>query len=227
MSGWVKTRFLWRGQDKTNGGSCLVAWEKVQRPLEYGGLGVLNLEKLGWALKIRWLWAQKTDRPRPWDGFHLEAPRNAKALSNRSVISIVGNGERTMFWKDRWLNGKGIAEIAPNLLQIIPRRVANRRTVAAALNNRQWVADIRGELTVQVLEEYIQIWDQVEGIILQQGVPDMHKWNLTQSGEYSSKSAYAAFFFWFHTFCTLEELGSTTLQILHLADIQKPLLDSR
>lgn len=100
-----------------------------------------------------------------------------------------------MFWKDRWLNGKGIAEIAPNLLQIITRRVANRRTVAAALNNRQWVADIRGALTVQVLEEYIQIWDQVEGIILQQGVPDMHKWDLTQSGEYSSKSAYAAFYF--------------------------------
>ena len=59
----------------------------------------------------------------------------------------------------------------------------------------------------------------------------MHKWNLTQSGEYSSKSAYAAFFFWFHTFYTLEEnleeLGSTSLQITHLAGIQKPLLDSR
>jgi len=31
----------------------------VQRPLEYGGLGIHNLEKLGWALRIRWFWAQK------------------------------------------------------------------------------------------------------------------------------------------------------------------------
>jgi hypothetical protein len=36
--------FLWRGQEKANGGNCLVAWEKVQRPFEYGGLGIHNLE---------------------------------------------------------------------------------------------------------------------------------------------------------------------------------------
>ena len=52
--------FLWKGQEQANGGHCLVAWEKVQRPIEYGGLGIHNLELLGCALRIRWLWAQKT-----------------------------------------------------------------------------------------------------------------------------------------------------------------------
>lgn len=51
--------FLWKGHEQANGGSCLVAWEKVQRPLEFGGLGIHNLELLGWSLRIRWLWAQK------------------------------------------------------------------------------------------------------------------------------------------------------------------------
>ena len=51
--------FLWKGQEQANGGNCLVAWENVLRPLQYGGLGIHNLETLGWALRIRWLWAQK------------------------------------------------------------------------------------------------------------------------------------------------------------------------
>jgi hypothetical protein len=38
----------------------------------------------------------------------------------------------------------------------------NRRTVAEALNNRRWVVDIKGALTVQVLEVYLNIWDLVE-----------------------------------------------------------------
>jgi hypothetical protein len=35
------------GQEQVNGGNCPVAWESVQRPLEFGGLGVLNLELFG------------------------------------------------------------------------------------------------------------------------------------------------------------------------------------
>jgi hypothetical protein len=35
--------FVWKGQDKADGGSCLVAWEKVQT-LALGGLGILNLK---------------------------------------------------------------------------------------------------------------------------------------------------------------------------------------
>ena len=59
----------------SNGGNCLVSWERVHRPLEFGGLGIHNLEKLGWALRIRWLWAQKTDSSRPWVMWNLVSVR--------------------------------------------------------------------------------------------------------------------------------------------------------
>lgn len=79
--------FLWKGQEQANGGNCLVSWERVQRPLEYGGLGIHNLETLGLALRICWLWAQKTDPTQPWAGFHVQVPRNAQALFNMAVDS--------------------------------------------------------------------------------------------------------------------------------------------
>lgn len=40
----LRRGFIWKGCDKVNGGSCLVAWEKVQLPLDLDGLGILNLD---------------------------------------------------------------------------------------------------------------------------------------------------------------------------------------
>ncbi|GJN12241.1 hypothetical protein PR202_ga30536 [Eleusine coracana subsp. coracana] len=51
----IRRAFVWKGRDKVNGGSCLVAWEKVQRPLDLGGLGILNLELMSWSLQLWWL----------------------------------------------------------------------------------------------------------------------------------------------------------------------------
>lgn len=38
-----KKGFLWKGQEQADGSNCLVSWQKVQMPLEFGGLGN-NLE---------------------------------------------------------------------------------------------------------------------------------------------------------------------------------------
>lgn len=67
--------FLWKGSDNANGGNCLVSWDRVCRPLSLGGLGILNLEKMGWALRMRWLWLHKTDSSRPWAGLSINVPK--------------------------------------------------------------------------------------------------------------------------------------------------------
>ena len=48
----LRRAFTWKGQKQVNRGSCLVAWDKKQQPLDYGGLGILNMEFMGWALQI-------------------------------------------------------------------------------------------------------------------------------------------------------------------------------
>jgi hypothetical protein len=70
-----------------------------------GGHGIHNLEILGWALRIRWLWAQKTNAERPWADLPIIVPYKARALFNVAVDAIVRNGEEILFWTDRWLDG--------------------------------------------------------------------------------------------------------------------------
>lgn len=84
--------YFWKGRKEANGGCCLVAWEKVQRPIEFGGLGIHNLETMGWAFQIRWLWLQKTQPAQPWQGLQLPCHAKNKALFNIAISSQVGNG---------------------------------------------------------------------------------------------------------------------------------------
>ena len=48
----IRRSFLWKGRKEINGGSCLVAWEKIMRPIDLGGLGIHNLVTIGWVLQI-------------------------------------------------------------------------------------------------------------------------------------------------------------------------------
>ena len=68
----IRRGFLWRWRKEARGGHCLVAWGKVCRPLELGGLRISNLINLAWALRMRWLWLAKTDPGRPWAALAIQ-----------------------------------------------------------------------------------------------------------------------------------------------------------
>jgi hypothetical protein len=46
--------FLWKGRKEANGGHCLLAWPKVTRPKELGGLNLFDIRRLSLALRARW-----------------------------------------------------------------------------------------------------------------------------------------------------------------------------
>jgi hypothetical protein len=104
----IVTWFLWKGRKNFNGGSCLVPWEIVTRPIKFGGLGVSNLQFKSWAIQAKWLWLQKTDPSRPWHGMNLPIQQQVRQFFNLSVLTVVGDGTSTLFWLDKWLNGNAI-----------------------------------------------------------------------------------------------------------------------
>jgi len=74
----------------------------------------------------------------------------------------------------------------------VSRRRANRRSVKDALDNDLWLEDIQGEITIDALWEYLELWDIINAVELQQGIPDKHIWRLSSSGQYTVQSAYEA-----------------------------------
>jgi hypothetical protein len=55
-------------------------------------------------------------------------------------------------------------------------------------------SDIQGNLIAAIILEYIELWDLLEEIQLQQEVDDTYVWRLDASGQYSARSAYEYLF---------------------------------
>jgi len=85
---------------------------------------------------MRWVWLKKTEPHRPWAALPIQIPDQVNAFFSVAVVSEVGNGNRTLFWTDRWIHGQCIADLAPRLLEAIPKRRLKRRTVQEALTDR-------------------------------------------------------------------------------------------
>jgi hypothetical protein len=58
----------------------------------------------------------------------------------------VGNGRRALFWQDRWIHGRSLSQLAPDLATAVVQRTRDSKVVADALHNDRWMDDIVGSL---------------------------------------------------------------------------------
>jgi hypothetical protein len=89
--------FLWKGRKNAHGGHCLVAWDKVCMPKEFGGLGIPNLRKMNLALRVRWLWLSQVEASRLWKEIDTQVPRRVSEIFEAATSSVVGDGATTFF----------------------------------------------------------------------------------------------------------------------------------
>jgi hypothetical protein len=104
----LRWSFIWTGSDSAFGGKCLVAWTKVARPMELGGLGTFNLTTLGYTLRLRWEWLQCTELDHMWTVLSSKTGWIVQAMFDVSITIQVSNGGQARFWLDRWLDGRSL-----------------------------------------------------------------------------------------------------------------------
>jgi hypothetical protein len=74
----------------------------------------------------------------------MTGDKEAKELFSSLVAIQIGSGAKVLFWSDRWIQGRTAAEVASLLVQLVPTRVRNRRTVEEARMNNAWILDCQG-----------------------------------------------------------------------------------
>jgi hypothetical protein len=170
----------------------VLAWKRVQRPLKLGGLGVLDLNLLGIALRFRWLWLQYVAPDRPWASMRVVDDAHASAFFYASDRFNLSGGATFMFWVDPWLDGRRIFEVARDLCDVIPVRCRRRLMVATTLESMRWVRDITGVLTIIVLMQYVHLYQRLQNTHLTPDMRDWLTWHWSANGVYNSRSPYAA-----------------------------------
>lgn len=159
----IRWAFLWKGRQHVNRGYCLVAWEKVQRPLDLGGLGIPILQLMGWSLQARWLWFRRTETSRQWIEFDIS--------EHHHVVALFQIGTE-------WIMGCSGNELALLVVEVVPAKVRNQRLVADALLNLSWTRDIQSSrLSMIVWFEFFHLVDILEEIGLSHDVY-VHMWRL-------------------------------------------------
>ena len=120
LSPWVikcidnyRRSFLWKGASEAKGGHCLLAWPRVCRPPDLGGLGIVDLQRFDYALRMHWLWMKITEDHRPWLELPAKDERIVEAMFQSSIYVELGDGRNALFWSDRRLHGKSLLDLAP------------------------------------------------------------------------------------------------------------------
>ncbi|WMV18045.1 hypothetical protein MTR67_011430 [Solanum verrucosum] len=163
----IRRNFLWQGNcDPNNHKFHLVKWDQVILSKKEGGLGIRNLKIQNQSLLMKWLWRFASQEQALWKEtikarFGMEnlwitnlstqpygsgvwrSIRNLWIkLFNKCKIK-VGNGGRTLFWEDKWVDKVTLRNRFPILFNMSLQKEA---TIREMRDNQGWDLRFRRHL---------------------------------------------------------------------------------
>jgi hypothetical protein len=184
----IRRSFLWHGSEDRQRGQCLVNWKHVQCPKSLGGFDILDLDRFGHVLRLRWQWHGPKSCSKPWNGITIPSSATKMALFKTCTSTTLGNGETTSVWHDQWLNRSAPRDIVPLLFRLAWRK---NSTVSTSLRGWAWMRGFQRLSTVSELQQFITLRSHLSQIQLAEQADDI-KWRFTTNGSYSAQSAYLA-----------------------------------
>jgi len=108
-----------------------------------------------------------TLRPqRCWALLPSRAEQNVAAMCAASLSVVVGDGATVLLWTDNW-TPIGVLSKFTSLLYVATSRAGRKRVLRDALADNQWAHDVNGALTVQVVRDYLKVWELLRSVQLQ------------------------------------------------------------
>ncbi|KAJ0749948.1 putative RNA-directed DNA polymerase [Helianthus annuus] len=210
-------KFLWGGSGEEKK-MHWVAWEKVSRPKNHGGLGLSKLEVINNSLLTKWGWRFKTEENNLWKKIiiALHSSRSGwECIPYRKTLSgvwnniakifvktkvegrpigyfmkgFIGNGEGVAFWHDVWILDEPLKVTFPELYRL----EADKRTTVANRLISQDNEDRYSWSWNSVLSDpgLVAKLDQLKVLLNSVHISsgkDRWKWTADEDGEFSVKS---------------------------------------
>lgn len=117
----IRRCFLWDWDKALLGGKCNINRTKTSLPKEFGGLGILNMDRFATALSLRWLGTNGRLRIRPGWARRGPCTENDRLLFAACTTITLENGQKTPFWTSDWLQGRRPMDIAQQHMDPRPR----------------------------------------------------------------------------------------------------------
>ncbi|GKB94299.1 RNA-directed DNA polymerase, eukaryota, reverse transcriptase zinc-binding domain protein [Tanacetum coccineum] len=208
----IRSKFF-KGHDINSNKASWVNWKKVLASKEKGGLGVLSLFALNRGLMFKWIWRFYTQNTLLWVrvvkaihgddgnvGGHvksgakscwLDIVRETHALKTKGINLLdcmhvkLGNGDKTVFWEDIWIDGKTLKNRFPRIYSLESCKLI---TVGAKLAQPSLEYSFRRNPRGGVEQDQFNELSALVHDVSLIPMSDRWKWDLESSGDFSVAS---------------------------------------
>jgi hypothetical protein len=117
--------------------------------------------------------------------------KNDDLLLFHTCTSItIGNGAKTLFWKDAWINGSPLCTAFPEMFKLARRK---HITVKDAMDKGRWMKGLQRISSPEQIDHFAELWHLITTVRLTEH-EDVISWTKSSDHCYSAASAYNASF---------------------------------